>query len=80
MVHKISYEKAVKKIANLEKYGNLEKMPNIFDRSLILSIMFDEPKEKTLDDLTLIRAKDIVKIDPTKMGAFKIIASHKRLK
>ena len=61
MVHKrkISYDKAVKDIAFLEDKAKLDAKLNTFDKSLILSVLFGVPKQKTMDDLVEERVKKL---------------------
>ena len=51
----LNYDDAVEKIANLEKYANTSVKINSFDRSLILSVLFNKSKKQTLDDIIKLR-------------------------
>lgn len=56
MNESITYEDAVRELANLERSApETAKMVKMFERSTLLALLFNVPKRKTMDDLLHIR-------------------------
>jgi hypothetical protein len=59
----INYQTALIKISLMENWIKTKKELNAFDRSLILSLLFDMDKEKVLDDIINVRNDNLNKND-----------------
>jgi hypothetical protein len=61
MKDSITYEEALPQIAHMERRTDVGKKLDSFDRSIILTLIFDVPKEQALDDIMELRGMKKVK-------------------
>jgi hypothetical protein len=59
-MNNVSYKKALEKMSWLENEApELGKKLDAFGRSTILAFLFDQPKEKTMDDIMDVRSHGV---------------------
>jgi hypothetical protein len=67
MVHKVKekmlgYDEAIVKMALLEdRTDEVGRKLNAFDRSVVMAVLYNVPKEQTLDDIVRVRQAVFVK-------------------
>ena len=67
MTKSITYSSAIKKMALLEQRANISVILNLFDKSLIMAVLFDSDKEKAFDEMMEVRNREY-ELGPYKRG------------